>query len=68
MHESQEGFNEVLEDPKMTKDFQAAKSKKGIGKVVQVVQGTRKSSILEANEDIKITEKTILNTIFCIKP
>jgi hypothetical protein len=60
MHESQEGFNEVLEDPKMAKEFQAAKSKKGIGKVVQVVEGTRKSSILEANEDIKITEKTIL--------
>lgn len=59
MHESQGSSNEVLEDPKMTEEFQATKSKKGKGKVVEVVQGTRKSSKLEANDDIKITKKAI---------
>lgn len=59
MSDSQEIAGVDNTDPGMSKELQAAKIKKGKGKMIELVEGTRKSSRLETNGDIKVTEKVI---------
>jgi hypothetical protein len=59
MNDSQEIADVDNTDPGMSKELQAAKIKKGKGKMIELVEGARKSSRLETNGDIKVTEKAI---------
>jgi hypothetical protein len=59
MNDSQNGENETKEEGALKDGFQVVKNRKGKGKIGEQADGVRRSSRLEAYEDIKVLDMAI---------
>jgi hypothetical protein len=59
MHDSQNSENETKEEGALKDGFQLVKNKKGKGKMGEQADGVRRSSRLEAYDDIKVSDMAI---------